>query len=370
MKAGTATLWAGVALLGIGLFFGAAAIDVPGVALIALSLGLRTWVKRTASRVRIATVPGPAATIEGEPYAVGIAIEGASRLAPGGWIEHPRLPGSRLDLAMPLPETAELRLRLERRGRHRLGAPTLVVADPLGQREERIEGEDRQHVLVLPRVEAIQRPDRQGGDDGIADLGDLESLLEGSSSARSAGIDVDVDGLRPHRPGSPSSRIHWPTVARTGELYERLLVASAEGGPLVVLDASRPISAEALDSAVRAAASLCVALARAGGCSLRLSGHARPLTIDPGLRAWPAAHAALALVEEAARAPVIRTQRLDAAFWVTAAAATPALVPALASATYVVSPSAPAGEKSVFAVAGCVGWRTRRAAARPREAAA
>ncbi len=370
MRTSTATLWAGLALLGIGLFFGTPSVEVAGVALIALTVALRAWVRRAARRIRLTTLPSPPTTVEGEPYSVVVAIEGASRLAPGGWIEHPRLAGARLSAGMPLPPLARLELRLERRGRQSLGAPTLVVADPLGQREARVRGDADQRVLVLPRTEPIRRPERDNGAEGAADLGGLESLLEGSSSARSAGMDVDVDGIRPHQPGSPSSRIHWPTVARTGELFERRLVASAEGGPLVVLDSSRPASPEALDAAVRAAASICVALARTGGCTLRLSAAARPLTIDRAMRAWPAAHAALALVEEAARPPTIRAQRLDAAFWVTAAASAPALVPRLATATFVVSPAPPSGEAPAFEVAGCVGWRVRRAVARPREVAA
>ncbi len=356
MKAGTATLSAGLALLAAGLFFGSPAVELPGLALIGLALGLRAWVTRAAKRLRVEVLPGRPTTVEGEPYPVEIRISGTGRATPGGWIEHPRLEGS-LALGIPLPSEARFALRFERRGRRRLGAPTLVVADPLGQHEARIEAADRGRVLVLPRIEPIERPDRDGGGDGVAELGGLESLLDASTSVRSAGVDVDVDGIRPHQPGSPSSRIHWPTVARTGEMFERQLVANAEGGPLVMLDASNPASAEALDSAVRAAASLCVALARAGGCSLILSGHERPFAVDPALRAWPPAHAALALVEPASRPPSTRTRRLDAAFWITAAAAPPQLVPALATMTYLVSPAPPAAQRPAFRVAGCTGWR-------------
>jgi uncharacterized protein (DUF58 family) len=370
MRTGKATLWAGVALLVAGLFFGSSAVELPGLALLLLSFVLRTWVVRGARRLRLETLPGQSTAIEGEPYEVHIRIEGAGRFSPGGWIEHPQLGGTRVELGIPPAPEVRLELQLERRGRHDLGAPTLVVADPLGQREMRIEGSDRGRVLVLPRIEPVERPDRDGAGDGVADLGALESLLDGTSSARSAGVDVDVDGLRPHRPGSPSSRIHWPTVARTGELYERLLVANAEGGPLVVLDASNPASAEALDSAVRAAASLCVALARAGGCSLSISGRDRPFAIDRGLRAWASAHAALALVEPARNAPVTHSKRTDVAFWVTAAAVPPAMGPRVATTSFMVSPAPPAGQPAAFTVAGCTGWPARRAAVRRQGVAA
>jgi uncharacterized protein (DUF58 family) len=370
VRTGTATLWAGVGLLVAGLFFGSPAVEVPGVALLALTFGLRTWVVRAARRLRLATVPGHSTAIEGEPYDVHIHIDGTGRLSPGGWIEHPRLAGTRVELGMPLPPEAHFELRLERRGRHSLGAPTLVVADPLGQREARIEGEDRGRVLVLPRIEPVERPGRDGAGDGIAELGALESLLDGTSSARSAGVDVDIDGLRPHRPGSPSSRIHWPTVARTGEMYERLLVANAEGGPLVVLDSSNPASAEALDCAVRAAASLCMTLARVSGCSLSVSGRDRPFVIDRGLRAWPAAHAALALVEPARAAPITRSRRTDVAFWVTAAALASAPASGVGQTTFIVSPSPPSTHAPAFTVAGCTGWLATRSGARRQAIAA
>ena len=88
-------------------------------------------------------------------------------------------------------------------------------------------------------------------------------------------IDFEIDGLRPYRNGSPASRIHWATVARTGEMVEHRLVAGADSSPLVVLDRFNPADQDALDSAVRAAASICVHLAPAGGCTLLVSGERR-----------------------------------------------------------------------------------------------
>ena len=48
--------------------------------------------------------------------------------------------------------------------------------------------------------------------------------------------------------------------------------------------------------AVRAAASLCVHLARKDGCAILLPGERRPIEIGHDLGAWPAVHARLALV--------------------------------------------------------------------------
>ena len=65
-----------------------------------------------------------------------------------------------------------------------------------------------------------------------------------------------------------------------------------------------PTSEEDLDAAVRAAASLAVHLARAGGCALLIPGDRRPATMDPGLVGWAHLHARLALVEGGSPPPL------------------------------------------------------------------
>ena len=48
----------------------------------------------------------------------------------------------------------------------------------------------------------------------------------GAGAARTAAARdavAEVEGLTPYTPGAPASRIHWPTVARTGVLMERVL---------------------------------------------------------------------------------------------------------------------------------------------------
>ena len=79
---------------------------------------------------------------------------------------------------------------------------------------------------------------------------------------------------------------------------ERKLISEADSRPLVVLDPRAPESPEALDAAVRAAASLTVHFAKRGGCGLLLPGDRRAHVIERDLLAWPQAHVRLALVEE------------------------------------------------------------------------
>jgi uncharacterized protein (DUF58 family) len=169
-----------------------------------------------------------------------------------------------------------------------------------------------------------------------------------------AGVDFELDGLRPYRPGTPASRIHWRSVARSDELIEHRMVSGGGRDPLVVLDTHMPEGSDELDRAIRAAASLCVHLAPGGGCNLLLPGDPRPARLDQGLRAWPDLHARLALVEKSRQPPVIGRSG-SAVFWVSAAADAPgAAARAGVTGGYLVTPGE-ARRTDAFAVAGCRG---------------
>jgi len=188
--------------------------------------------------------------------------------------------------------------------------------------------------------------------------------------------ELDLDGLRPYRLGTPASRIHWPAVARSGEMLERRLSAESDSAPLVVLDCARPPSEEALDRAVRAAASLCLHLARRGGCALLLPGERRPVAVAPDLAAWPRLHARLALVEASLRPPALaRARRAGAVLWVSAAGSAPRELPRGAGGGgWLVTAEPREGARAEFTVAGCAGYRlgrpARSAASGPRSGAA
>jgi uncharacterized protein (DUF58 family) len=143
-------------------------------------------------------------------------------------------------------------------------------------------------LLVLPRIEQVRWAGNAPGErlERHASVVPLEALAA-----------VDVDGLRPYRPGTPASRISWPALARGAGLLERRMQVERDAGPLVVLDVRCTGNPERVDAAVRAAASLAHELGRRTGCELLLPGDRRALQIEPDLAAWPDAHVRLALVE-------------------------------------------------------------------------
>jgi uncharacterized protein (DUF58 family) len=176
---------------------------------------------------------------------------------------------------------------------------------------------------------------------------------------------MEVDSVGPYRVGTPASRIHWPSVAKTGRLMERRLIADADRLPLIVVDPRPPGSEDALDVALRAAASLCVHLARLGGCALLLPGDRRAAPIDRDLHAWPALHARLAVVQAEDGVPNgAQVTRARAVLWVTPGASAPAaLWRAGATVRFLITPRPLAGLPVSFTVAGCAGQQLRGAGA-------
>lgn len=339
----------GAALLGALLAVAAAAFDspslyVPGLALLLLGAGAWLWVGLAAQGAGVTREPGPPVVEEDEPYALRVSLDRGLVRPPGGELIEPML-ARPLRLRSSTPRRIRVDVRFGRRGRRVLEPARLVVADPLGLALRELRSSATE-VLVLPRVEPVSA-------DGV---GATASLAGEAARMASHAAELELDTLRPYRPGTPASRIHWPTVARRGEMMERRLIADMDLRPLVVLDPRRPPDEDALDRACRAAASLTVHLAKTGGCSLLLPGDRRASDIEPDLRAWPALHARLALIEPADGSPVAaRVERAGAVFWVAAGAGAPpaGITRAAASVRYLVTPSPVPGGRTDFEVAGC-----------------
>jgi len=346
--------------------FGVPALYVPGFALL-LAFGVAwTWVRLAALRAGLDVEPGPRTVVEDEPYPLMVRARSGGLPLPGGTATHPLARG-------PMPigtSTAVLEIASLRRGRQRIEPPMLVVTDPLGLASSRVRATSSATVLVLPRVEDVvaQGAAMNGNDDATAGSA---RAIPGAGLGKRA-LDFEVDGLRSYRPGTPASRIHWPILARTGELVERRLVGGADGSPIVVMDAERPVDSDALDRAVRAAASLCFHLASVRGCLLVGCGERVPLRIDRELRTWPQAHARLALVEPSQSPPDPRIAGAKGTvIWVSANGTVPKLPAGLATgAAYLVAATPLDLGPPAFTVAGCQGHALGAGQARPKARAA
>ena len=356
------------ALLGVALCLAAATFDsaslyVPGVALVVLPLAAVTWVELAAHGATIVRRPGPHTVVEEEPYPLRVEMETGTVPPPGGELFEPLL-GWPVPVAGRWSRRLRINVQFSRRGRRVLAPGRLVIRDPLRLYVRELVGQGGEEVLILPRVEPVTAPGGSGAGAGDRGGQGAEPGLAGRRLDAST-AELEIDGLRPYRDGAPASRIHWLSVARRGEMLERRLVAELDSAPLIVLDASAPASEESLDKAVRAVASLCVWLARNGGCAVLLPGERRPIEVAHDMGAWPTVHVRLAVVEGGGPpAAAALGPRAGAVLWVTGAdlrAAPRALERLPAGARYIVTPAPPPRVRPAFEVAGCTGCILERA---------
>jgi uncharacterized protein (DUF58 family) len=269
-----ALLCATAALLGVP------ALYVPGLAALLAAALAPAWVILSARGTEVDLACTSLTAQEGDRVQVRVTARRGAVPFPAGTLAP--WPGAE-ELGLPVGRRSievGAQVLLARRGRHHVGPARVRISDPFGLcARERQSGSAE--LLVLPRVDRLD----------AAALAFLDGAGRSSPEAPQA-----LDALRAHRPGSPASRIHWPTVARSGVLMEHAMKPEDDARVLVELDASFPASEEALDRVVRAAASLCVHLARRGGCLVALPDDPRPALLGSDLVGWPALHARLALI--------------------------------------------------------------------------
>jgi uncharacterized protein (DUF58 family) len=306
--------------------------------------------------VRVTRTVGVTRAMEEQPVPVEVRVTSPRPLPTGGVID-PLLPAP-APLATGRRSTrVRIDVRFARRGRKVLVPPRVAVRDPFGLMTRAVRGQlpEPDEVLILPRIEPVLAPGTGGESSGALRLGRRSSVA----------AEIELDGLRQHRPGTAASRIFWPSLAKGGELLERRLRADSDTRPLVVLDPRAAASEEDLDAAVRAAASLAVHLAHAGGCALLIPGDRRPVALDPGLLGWTHLHARLALVDGTTPPPVsgLAARRGPIVYVAARRLTRPprALAHAPGGGRVLVVPAPIAGRRAAFTVAECTGYELSEA---------
>ena len=334
----------GLAFCLLAELLGVPAFLVPGLALVLLALAAEIAVRVMCWRVRLVREPLQASTEEGSRVRVRTRLHGprALRLS-GDFAAHPDSePRARRWLE---GDTHEVGVLARRRGLHEIGPASLRFADPFGMCERSVLSKPTR-LLVLPRVERIRRAD-------------LDRLV-GRACARRAltAAAGELDDLRRADSYASVGRIHWLTTARTGTLMERRLRPESDSRPLVLLDGRDCAGADAFDAAVRATASIALALARSGGCTLLLPPERRPHRLDRALASWPRIHTRLALIEPSDALAWDTIRVASVVLWVSASADPNALAHPGGGACFIVSPFPRARAEVVFTVAGCAVQRS------------
>ena len=188
------------------------------------------WVVLSARGVRVQRTVATRRTIEEQPVVIDLVVSGGRLPLPSGYIEDDLLPGPAAMVSGRRRTEIHISARFARRGRKVLPPPRIVVSDPLGLATRVVTADEPAELLVLPRLEKVVTPPGEGDGTGLAARRGRPSIA----------AEVDLDGLRPYRPGAAASRIFWPGLARGGELMERRLRSDGDTRPLVVLDPRRP----------------------------------------------------------------------------------------------------------------------------------
>jgi len=343
----------GIGLIVVALTFDSALLFVPGAAFALLGLGAWAWVRLLAATATVDRVLHTERVVEADPFEATLEVRGGPLGVAGIEVLDPLAGRPLLFHGRARSATVRVVARFDRRGLRIVPPPALLIRDPLmlALRHGRTLSGDQQ-VLVLPRVERVRW---LGGDGGSR----LSAVAARSRAMLTAA--VEIDGLRPYRPGTPASRIYWPALARGAGLLERRLRGDDDIRPFVILDL-RGATTEHADAAVRAAASLTFQLARTSGCLLLEPGERRATALEPDLVGWPAVHARLALLESgpASPAPMLSAarSRIGPVLYVAAA---PLERPPAALGLHSVVLVVPAGTgpqrvRPAFEVAGCLGY--------------
>jgi uncharacterized protein (DUF58 family) len=148
------------------------------------------------------------------------------------------------------------------RGRYRIGPVTAYVTDPFGLARTTISFSGQDDLVVYPQVEQLDPP-RSASAGGGPGTSRARHLLRSGD---------EFYTMRQYEVGDDLRRIHWPSVAKTGELMIRQHEAARRAAATVFLDTRARIlpSGDPFERAVSAAASIAAAYTRAG-YALRLS---------------------------------------------------------------------------------------------------
>jgi uncharacterized protein (DUF58 family) len=344
----------GLALILVALAFGSALLFVPGAAFVLLGLGAYLWVSIVAGSAVVDRTLHAERVIEDDPFEATIEVHGGPLGVAGIEVLDPLAGKPFLLRGRSRAATVRVVARFDRRGLRVLQPPAIVVRDPLmlALRQGRCRA-PRQQVLVLPRVEPI----RWLGGSGGSHPGSVASISRVVLTAA-----VEVDGLRPYRPGTPASRIYWPALARGTGLLERHLRGDDDVRPLVILDLRGDVSLEQADAAVRAAGSLTLELGRTSGCLLLEPGERRATSLEPDLVGWPSIHARLALTQSGPGAPAptlsAARSRIGPVLYVAASPLdrAPAALGLHSIVLVVPMGAGPRRIRPSFEVAGCLGY--------------
>jgi uncharacterized protein (DUF58 family) len=267
---GIAVLAAGISLWFAARLMGSQDLHIVAVGLVIISLLATGAVRFLRHSLEAGRRLSSARAFPGTRVKVEVEVRNTGRSRTGVLLLEDRLPpglgrAARAVLGGIPPrgkQTVSYSVRARSRGRYRIGPLTAYVTDPFGLARVSISFSHQDELIVYPEVEDVQPPRSSAAGGG-----------PGTSRARHllrAGEEFYT--MRQYEVGDDLRRIHWPSVAKTGELMIRQHEAAHRAAATLFLDTRARIlpAGDPFEKAVSATASVAAAYARAG-YSLQLS---------------------------------------------------------------------------------------------------
>jgi len=259
-------LWAGARLLG------SPTLHMVAVGLVLLPFAAALFARWTRQRLRIRRRISDTRVQPGQRVHVELEIENQAPAQTSFLLVEDRLPSqlgrsARLVVAS-LPSRGRQRVRYSltphQRGRYTLGPLTADLSDPFGLTKLRVEFDERDELVVAPEVEILG-----GGPD--SPFGMTSGLALAKHLFRTGD---EFYTMRPYVEGDDLRRIHWPSVARSGELMIRQDESTRKSTAVLFMDtrdaAVGQTHTPCFEKVVSVAASLGILLVRYG-FSLKLA---------------------------------------------------------------------------------------------------
>lgn len=249
---------------------------LPVVAILLVRWGhLRVRVQRSLSAVRV---------YPGTRVAVTLTVTNEGRTTVPFLLVEDALPASlgraaRLVLTgIPADQeqSASYAFVCRQRGRYQVGPVSVVATDPFGLARTRVVASGQSELIVYPKVEMLQ-PWKLG----------TQGVGSGESAVRHLHrTAAEFYTMRQYVTGDDLRRIHWPSVARTGELMIRQDESTRRSWATVFLDnrtgALGVAGSQAFERAASCAASIGLVLGRAGFAITLATADAAPRQVSEG----------------------------------------------------------------------------------------
>ena len=272
-----------VAVAGVAMWLAARFLGSPGLEIVAIGLALLPF------------IAGAYLRWSGQPVSVARHLSEA-RVPPGTRVT------VRLDVSNPAPTSTSFLLLEDRlppalgrparlvvtgvggrgtqrvsysivpqaRGRYGIGPLTVDRTDAFGLSRNRVILEGREELLVTPEMEDLRAPSDAASGSNVGSARSRQLLRTGE----------EYFTMRGYQEGDDLRRIHWPSVARTGELMIRQDEASRRASGLIYVDSREsmlgPARGAAFERAVSCAASVGALFAR-NGFGLQLGADDTPI---------------------------------------------------------------------------------------------